>query len=357
MGPTFESSHNTPKHTRSFVSFFQDPLNVSSLLLAIFSMAMLTISLLFPQQIFANSNWYAGVNAGVYGVRNYKVYVPMKAKNLKNPALVVLIHGCEQNPVEFAQGSRMIEESDRLGFVLLLPEQNKDYNPYKCWNWVLPFNQLRQGEPEVVRQMIEETISKFSIDREKIFVAGMSSGAALANILVNCYPEYFHGLASHDGVMYNATDNALDYEEVVVNGPSVAPWISGFRGLLCSGLNAKPKVMPAIIFHGMQGPIMSPVHAFQIENQLKVFNDYLDNNKRDYSFFKEKNVTYAPDHALYGHTLSTVTNKDGQVFIERYMINRLGHAWSGGDEKFPFNDPKGPPATQLIIKFFQRFGL
>lgn len=301
--------------------------------------------------------WHKGVNAGVYGVRNYKVYVSDKAKKLDRPALVVFIHGCEQDAEEFARGARMIEASDKEGFVLLLPEQNKNYNPYKCWNWVLPANLGRAGEPEVIRQMTDETIERFNLDADRVFVAGMSSGAGMVNILGNCYPEKFKALASHDGTMYNSTNVALDYEEVVVNGPSVAPWISAFKGYLCASFVDKPKSMPIIIFHGNNGPLMSPVHAFQIENQMKVYNDYLDNGKRDYSYFKEKSVTVTKDTDKYGHTLFTVVNKFNQPFIERYMINHLGHAWSGGDAKYPYNDPKGPDATKLVIQFFKKYGL
>lgn len=316
---------------------------------------------LFALGFFASTTqageWHKGVNAGIYGVRNYHLYIPTKAKAKKNNALVVFIHGCEQDPIEFAKGARMIEASEREGFLVLLPEQNKNYNPYKCWNWVLPANNTRAGEPEVIRMMTDEVTRKFDVDEKRIFLAGMSSGAGMVNILGNCYPDKFKALASHDGVMYNATNVAVDYEEVTVNGPSVAPWISAFKGYACASLTDKPKSMPIIIFHGNNGPLMSPVHAFQIENQMKVYNDYLDNGKRDYSYFKEKSVNVVADTDRYGYTQFVVTNKFDEVFIERYMINHLGHAWSGGDKAFAYNDPKGPDATKLIIKFFKRFGL
>lgn len=324
--------------------------------LKLLSFSLILTNLLLLSNVLAGE-WQKGVNAGIYGVRNYHLYVPAKAKGIKHAALIVLIHGCEQDPIEFARGSRMIEMSDKEGFLLLLPEQNKNYNPYKCWNWVLPANNARFGEPEVIRLMTDEVIGKFDIDEKRVFAAGMSSGAGMVNILGNCYPDKFKALASHDGVMYNATNIALDYEEVTVNGPSVAPWISAFKGYACASLTDKPKSMPIIIFHGNNGPLMSPVHAFQIENQMKVYNDYLDNGKRDYSYFKEKSVNVVPDGTRYGYTQFVVTNKFNEAFIERYMINHLGHAWSGGDKNYPYNDPKGPDATLYIIKFFKRFGL
>ncbi len=317
----------------------------------------LLISNILISDSHAEGQWHKGVNAGIYGVRNYHLYIPTKAISQKNSALVVFIHGCEQDPIDFARGSRMVEMSEKEGFLLLLPEQNKNYNPYKCWNWVLPANNMRAGEPEVIKLMTDEVINKYDIDQKRVFAAGMSSGAGMVNILGNCYPDKFKALASHDGVMYNATNIALDYEEVTVNGPSVAPWISAFKGFACALITDRPKSMPIIIFHGNNGPLMSPVHAFQIENQMKVYNDYLDNGKRDYSYFLEKSVNVVNDSNKYGYTQFLVTNKFKETFIERYMINHLGHAWSGGDKNYPYNDPNGPDATKLIIKFFKRFGL
>jgi poly(3-hydroxybutyrate) depolymerase len=47
----------------------------------------------------------------------------------------VLCHGCKQTPEEIAQGTRITELADRLGFVVLLPRQKKSANPWRCWNW------------------------------------------------------------------------------------------------------------------------------------------------------------------------------------------------------------------------------
>jgi poly(3-hydroxybutyrate) depolymerase len=115
--------------------------------------------------------------------------------------------------------------------------------------------------------------------------------------------------------------------------------------------------MPIIIFHGMNSPLMSPVHAFQIENEMKTFNDLLDDGTINNSYFKSQNVVTVPDSETYGYTLYTTTNFEGDVFIERYMINNLNHNWSGGLAGLPYNDPKGPNATEMILKFFKRFGL
>ena len=38
----------------------------------------------------------------------------------------------------------------------------------------------------------------------------------------------------------------------------------------------------------------------------------------------------------------------GRLVARLVTVNGLGHAWSGGDPKFPYNDAHAPDATALI---------
>ena len=44
----------------------------------------------------------------------------------------------------------------------------------------------------------------------------------------------------------------------------------------------------------------------------------------------------------------------GRVVARHILIDGLGHAWSGGDDKFPYNDPLAPDATALLGEFVRR---
>lgn len=298
-----------------------------------------------------------GSYTGVYGTRNYKVYVPRGLSKTTKPAVVVMIHGCEQNADVFAAGTRIMKWADKEKFIVLLPEQNPIYNPYKCWNWILPVNNSQYGETQVLVEMLDKVLVKYNGDENRVFAAGMSSGASMVNILGNCYANRFKALASHDGTQFYASKSGLDFADVVLYGASVAAPISAEYGYTCSAFSKRPKQMPIIIFHGMNSPLMSPAHAYQIENQFKVFNDLLDNGTRDASYFLSKDVVFFPGKNTYGYNRYTLINKAKQALIVRYMINDLAHSWSGGDVKYPYNDPKGPDATALIIDFFKTFGL
>ena len=316
-----------------------------------------TILALGSSTLFAGT-WKTESSTSLSGIRNYRVYIPSGLSKTHKPSMIVMLHGCDQSAAEFATGSHIEKWADKEKFIALFPEQNTLYNGFKCWNWYLPSYNSRFGESQAIVTMVDEVTEKYNVDSQAVFAGGMSAGASMVSILGNCFPERFKALASHDGTQYYATATGLDYATVVLSGASVTPAIAAKTGYACSSMiSNKPNKMPIIIFHGMNSPLMSPVHAFQIEDEMKDFNDYLDNGNKDNSYFKSKETINVPASSTYGYNLYQITNQDNEVLIERYMIDNLGHDWSGGLAGFKYNDPKGPDATALMIKFFQRFGL
>ncbi|MBC7537511.1 MAG: PHB depolymerase family esterase [Bacteriovorax sp.] len=302
--------------------------------------------------------WKSGSSFSINGYREYKVYIPSGLTKTHKAHLVVMLHGCEQSAEDFGKGTRISEWAEKEKFVALLPEQNTLYNPFKCWNWVMPYNNLRGGEPAAIIEMMDAVTNDYNLDKENVYAAGMSAGASMVNILGNCYPERFKALGSQDGTQYYASSTGIDFSDVVLKGASVPSAVAAKTGYNCSaGVTKRPAIMPIIIFAGMNSPLMSPIHASQVEDEFKIFNDYLDNGVKDNSYFKANEVLKVQETNTYGYSLYKTVNKQNVVFIERYMIEKLGHDWSGGISDLEYNDPLGPDATALMVKFFKRFGL
>jgi poly(hydroxyalkanoate) depolymerase family esterase len=302
--------------------------------------------------------WTTGTNQGIYGNRTYKVYVPDNLPSSSKPAVIVMLHGCEQNADDFAKGTRIEKWADKEHFIALFPEQNKANNSYKCWNWIVPGYNSRIGESQAIIEMLNAVLLQFNADSERVFVTGMSAGGSMASIMANCYPERFKAVASHDGSQFYSSYVGVDFAEVVKSGATVPASVAANLANSCSQfIYNRPKKMPAIIFNGMSSPIMTPLHAFQVESEFMAYNDILDNGINDNSYFLEKDIQNIAAGKLYGYTVYKTIDTDHEVLIERYMINGLGHGWSGGLATLPFNDPNGPDASMLIINFFKRFGL
>lgn len=302
--------------------------------------------------------WSSSSYNGIYGKRNYKVYIPNTLKKNSKSPVVIMLHGCQQNAEDFAKGTRIEKWAEKNKFIALFPEQNSAFNSFRCWNWIIPGNNSRMGESQVIIQMLDTVLKDYNGDSERVFAAGMSAGGSMVSILGNCYPERFKALASHDGSQFYSSYLGLDFAEIVLNGASVPAVVSAKYGNSCSSsVPNRPTKMPIIIFHGMKSPLMSPIHAFQVETEFKTFNDYLDNGIKDNSYFLEKDVKNVPATDMYGYNLFTTTNVDHEILIERYMIDDLTHGWSGGVKDMPYNDPKGPDASAFIFKFFKNYGL
>lgn len=66
--------------------------------------------------------------------RDYRLYVPPQAGRGARP-LVVMLHGCTQDPDDFAAATRMNDAARAQGCYVLYPAQAQQANPQRCWNW------------------------------------------------------------------------------------------------------------------------------------------------------------------------------------------------------------------------------
>ena len=138
------------------------------------------------------------------GSRNYKVYIPKGYKSSPLP-VVVMLHGCTQTPDDFAAGTGMNDLADRDGFLVIYPAQSAAANVLRCWNWFNPKDQDRaRGEPSLIAGITLEISAEFAVDKQRIFVAGLSAGAAMAVILGATYPDLFSAVGAHSGLPYRA---------------------------------------------------------------------------------------------------------------------------------------------------------
>jgi poly(hydroxyalkanoate) depolymerase family esterase len=296
--------------------------------------------------------FHSGTFSHRAGARPYKLYIPRNYTHGRPTPLLVALHGCTQDSDNFAAGTRFNILADQYNFLVLYPQQSGTNNAGKCWNWFSPTNQARgRGEPAVLAGMIDHIASHYAVDPNRVFIAGMSAGAAMAVIMGACYPDYFAAIGVHSGLEYKAATNLLGAPVAMSRG-GPNPALQGKLAYLSAGPAAR--VLPVIVFHGTSDDTVSPINGDQVIQQFASTNDYADDG------IANNSVSATPSSIEtgqvpngYSYTVYTYIYQ-GDVLLQHYTIDGMGHAWSGGSTAPPatFTDPGGPDASSIMWNFF-----
>lgn len=301
----------------------------------------------------ANGQWLSAKYTNQAGEREYRLYVPSTYQQGAALPLVVMLHGCTQNSEVFAESTGMNPLAEAERFLVLYPEQGLKNNPTRCWNWFLPENQRRaSGEPSIIQGMIDQVKQQYAVNPSRIYVAGLSAGAAMSSILASCYPDVFAAAAIHDGVMYKAATSLTEAAKVMVSGKTeMAAEQRATEAWECNG--RQQRLMPVIVFHGIGDNVINPDNANHIVTQFAQLNDLGDDGQSN-SSIKAVPTSQESGTVEGGHSY-TVSNFDygGKRVIQYFRVNKMGHAWSGGKADLLFSDGKGPKASRLMWAFFE----
>lgn len=282
----------------------------------------------------SSAAWLAERYQSVGGARDYKLYVPRRARGGKRP-LVVMLHGCLQDADDFAAGTAMNAIAERVGFYVLYPEQSRAANSRRCWNWFRPAHQERDGgEPALLAGITRRVIERHDVDPARVYVAGLSAGGAMALVLALAYPELYAAVGVHSGVAYKA-GTSLWSAWLAMQAGAHDPQREAER-LVARGARA----LPLIVFHGARDRVARPGNAGQIVQQWL----HLDGERGG--------ALAAVDERGDGWTCTRWRDAAGAVLIERWIVDALGHAWSGGHPTGSFTSPDGPSASEEMARFF-----
>ena len=287
-----------------------------------------------------------------HGERDYRLYVPSSLDGRPAP-LLVMLHGCGQDAEDFAAGTRMNAIAERDGFLVLYPEQDPSANRTGCWNWFEPSDQVRgSGEPSIIAGTTEEVAAEHGDDPRRIYVAGMSAGGAMSVILAAAYPDLYAAVGVHSGLEYAAASGTLSaLASQRSGGPD--PELQG-RLAVESARPAEPRVVPAIVFHGEEDGVVDVVNGHQVLSQWAQTADYADDATDDDGFTDDpEDVLPGSVSGGYDYVRYVYEGPRGETIMEKWIIEGLGHAWSGGDDDGSFTDSGGPDASEEMVRFFR----
>ncbi len=268
-------------------------------------------------------------------------------------AVVCMLHGCSQGPASFAAATAMNDAADRHGFVVAYPGQVRASNPQRCWNWFLPQHQQRcGGEPAAIAEFLRdliETEPRCTIDPARVFVAGLSSGAAMALVLTSCYPDLIAAVAIHSGLPYRCADDLSSALQLMAHANASAA-ADGHSIHDTMGQYARP--IPSLVIHGNADRTVNPANARRVLGQTMHANHLAAPETCNHHIAHPDTSRSSQSPGGLAYTQSRWTDATGALMHELIEIDGLAHAWSGGTPGGSYTDPRGPSATEAIWTFF-----
>lgn len=308
--------------------------------------ALLAATALLPATARAATG---GVTTGSYtnaaGTRAYQLYVPTTYQAGTAMPLVVALHGCTQTADQFRQLSGFDDLAEAKGFIVVYPEQSKDANQLSCWNWFQDANMHRgAGEPSLIAGITDWVQQHYTVDSHRTYVSGLSAGGAMAEVMGTTYPDVYAAIGVGSGCEYAAGAACAGYQ-------SADPEQAGQLAYKEMGTHAR--AMPFVVFQGDQDTTVPPINAGQIVRAGQVVADCADDGAENGSVPTAATQT-VDGQVPGGHSYTTQHYSDGHgnELAQYWLVQGMGHAWSGGNAAESYADTAGPNESAAMYDFF-----
>jgi poly(hydroxyalkanoate) depolymerase family esterase len=298
-----------------------------------------------PDSVPDAGQFISGAFTNHAGTRGYKLYIPSGYHGQSLP-LIVMLHGCTQNPDDFAAGTGMNRLAEEQLCFVLYPSQSAVANSTKCWNWFMETDQQRErGEPAIIAGLTRQVLDEHRLDEQRVYVAGLSAGGAMAMTLAMTYPDLYAAVGIHSGLPYAVTHDLPSALAAMQGGTSP---LASHQTAGAAGRLAKTASLPAVVFHGDRDTTVHPCNGDRVVAQCVLSPAMREASNGDGGVKVERG------RVPNGHAYTCTTHHDasGQPTVEQWLIHGAGHAWSGGDPCGSYTDPKGPDAAKEMLRFF-----
>lgn len=241
-------------------------------------------------------------------------------------SLIVLLHGCKIESKDILDISEIEKYVDENDFAVVVPNQSRALNPDNCWNFFSDVNQhpyraswfnktaASYSDVAYISRSIESAIEAANVDPHRIYIAGISSGAAMALNTLFCDNDHnFAGIAMSAGLPFGVVQGPFEADDILKKGSGMS------RAELKSRLKMCPRRIEKVKFvlvHGDRDTRINKNNLVEVRQQISAGG---------------------PSDAQRIHTL---------------LIPGLAHKWSGSQFKSIYAEPKTVAFTPMFLRHF-----
>jgi poly(hydroxyalkanoate) depolymerase family esterase len=286
--------------------------------------------------------------------RKYQVFVPERLSGQAAAPVVIVLHGCLQNEQNMIDETRFTELAERDGFIVVFPFiTSHPFLPARaqnCWGFFIEQHRHEGlGEPRDLRRILDAVEDEFPVDPDRRYIAGLSSGAAMAVVMAVAYSEDIAAAGAVAGLPYGEDACAVAH--------------ACFTGIAHKPVSAFVEAMQAEQPSAEEQRLV-PIMAIHSTNDMKVPIRNAQNIRDSWLAYYDADATPASTADCTAEGIACeharFTDDDGRTVVETVLYNGppsgTTHYWVG-DNAGMFADPDGPSASELLWSFFREHTL
>jgi poly(3-hydroxybutyrate) depolymerase len=312
------------------------------------------------------------------GTNEFLVYVPQDWRKPNRLPLYVMVHGCATTAEQQMRANLLNPIADRERFLVAYPDNNG-----QCWRAVsedaaLEAATARQnitrgggGDADIIAGITRQVIDAYNVDTERVYMAGMSSGAFQTSATAAAYPELYAAVGVSAGAGYGMAVTCAGYPDGVV---------PRYAEATVAQMGERAHVMPFFSIGGTVDPLgesggiagcarLAYLEWLYANNLLNPGDGPLPPGAGVLLPPGTTGDTYQHDPASTengqvpdGHawTKHVARDRKGCQIGERWIVHGMEHYWPGGSDDptlAAWTDPKAPSASEATWRFFEQFTL